>query len=74
MPLKAKNVKNPWSKAKEATIVDMGVWPLGICVDRIDESLSWTHIKELIKESILYTKRAKIVPLTENGGIFIGEY
>lgn len=48
-------------------------WAMCVCVERIDVSLSWGVIEEIVSTALLWEKKVSIVPFAENRGLFIGD-
>lgn len=44
-----------------------------MCVERIDESLAWDLMEEMVNTTLLCKKATKIIPFVANRGIFMGD-
>lgn len=52
---------------------DLGVWPFGVCIERLDESLEWTKNAALVQKALLWKTPLPIAPLARNKGVLLGE-
>lgn len=69
-----KGHRKTWGPTRKNNI-NLGSWPLAVCVERIDESLEWSVVATKIQDILLIKEKPKILPLAEKrsvSGEFVG--